>query len=201
MTFTGRATRAQFWQFVLVVVIMLLAALFLDEMFNDNPFQPRRWLTVIVGVVHFLPFLAFAIRRLHDTDRSGWWYLVNGVPFGQLIFIVFTLIPSTPGPNRYGPPVPNNAPGASWNSFGDAGQAMSQNPYAVAPAAHPMPSTAKVNPVTPMPPASTRPPTATPASDNDLVSQLERLAGLRTLGELTDEEFAAAKTKLIARYT
>ena len=45
------------------------------------------------------------MRRLHDSDKSGWWYLLAFVPFGGLVVLVFTLLPGTPGPNRYGPPV------------------------------------------------------------------------------------------------
>ena len=43
------------------------------------------------------------MRRLHDTDRSGWWYLITLVPFvGGIVLLVFTLLKGTPGPNRFG---------------------------------------------------------------------------------------------------
>ena len=46
--------------------------------------------------------LAVSVRRLHDTDRSGWWLLLNIVPFGGIVVLVFSCLESTPGPNRFG---------------------------------------------------------------------------------------------------
>ena len=62
---------------------------------------------VIGGLYIFLmllPLIALSIRRLHDTDRSGWWFLINFVPLiGGLVFFVFTLLEGTRGDNRFGP--------------------------------------------------------------------------------------------------
>lgn len=44
---------------------------------------------------------------MHDTDRSGWWYLLMLVPIVGLVVLVFMLLPSTPGDNRFGAPVPH----------------------------------------------------------------------------------------------
>src|SRR3546814_14139645 len=50
-----------------------------------------------------LPSLACAVRRLPDTDRSGWWLLLGLVPFvGAIILIVFYCLEGTKGPNRFG---------------------------------------------------------------------------------------------------
>jgi uncharacterized membrane protein YhaH (DUF805 family) len=44
------------------------------------------------------------VRRLHDTDRSGWWVLLDLVPvIGPLVLLVFTVLDSQPGANRFGP--------------------------------------------------------------------------------------------------
>jgi uncharacterized membrane protein YhaH (DUF805 family) len=52
----------------------------------------------------FLPSLAVTVRRLHDTDRSGWWILLNLIPIvGALIVLIFTCLDGTPGDNRFGP--------------------------------------------------------------------------------------------------
>jgi uncharacterized membrane protein YhaH (DUF805 family) len=52
----------------------------------------------------FLPGLAVAVRRLHDTNRSGWFYLIQLIPLvGSIILIVFMCQDSATGPNRYGP--------------------------------------------------------------------------------------------------
>ncbi len=58
-----------------------------------------------IALALFLPRLALTIRRLHDIDRSGWWFLIGLVPGGSIVLLVFTVMPSTPGPNTYGPPV------------------------------------------------------------------------------------------------
>ncbi len=54
-----------------------------------------------------VPLIAVTVRRLHDTDRSGWWYLLMLVPFVGLVVLVFMLLPGTPGHNRFGSPVPH----------------------------------------------------------------------------------------------
>ncbi len=51
----------------------------------------------------FLPSLAVAVRRLHDTGRSGWWFLIILVPFvGWIVLLVFMVLDSQPGSNEYG---------------------------------------------------------------------------------------------------
>ena len=64
-------------------------------------------LCLIIGVVALVPSVSIAVRRLHDSNRSAWWLLINFVPFvGFLIFLVMLLLPSEPKANRFGP-VPN----------------------------------------------------------------------------------------------
>ena len=61
-------------------------------------------LSGIVGLALVIPSIAVVVRRLHDTGRSGWWYLIALVPFiGGLVLLVFCVQPSAPGPNRWGP--------------------------------------------------------------------------------------------------
>jgi uncharacterized membrane protein YhaH (DUF805 family) len=50
-----------------------------------------------------IPGLAVSIRRLHDTDRSGWWWWLSLVPFGSVVVLVFHALPGTAGPNQFGP--------------------------------------------------------------------------------------------------
>jgi uncharacterized membrane protein YhaH (DUF805 family) len=51
----------------------------------------------------FLPTLAVAVRRLHDTDRTGWWILIGLIPLiGWIIYLVFMCQRGTEGPNRFG---------------------------------------------------------------------------------------------------
>ena len=61
-------------------------------------------LFLVAYLVLFVVTLSLSVRRLHDTDRSGWWYLLSLVPFGSLVLLYFFVLPPTPGPNQYGPP-------------------------------------------------------------------------------------------------
>jgi uncharacterized membrane protein YhaH (DUF805 family) len=62
-------------------------------------------LVIPVVLVFLLPQLAVTIRRLHDIDRSGWWFWFAYVPLvGAITLLIFCCMPGTPGPNRFGPP-------------------------------------------------------------------------------------------------
>lgn len=104
--FEGRARRAEFWWFWLanVIVVVVLATL-------AGAVSSIFWLLyVLYGVAMIVPSIAVAIRRLHDTGKSGWLLLLGLVPFvGGIILLVFYLIDSTPGTNEYGlsPKYPN----------------------------------------------------------------------------------------------
>lgn len=97
--FEGRASRAEYWwwQLFLVLATLLVGGV----AWGVDPLgQP----VGLVGLLLFLPTLAVAVRRLHDTDRSGWYILVALVPvIGGLILLCWYLSPETPGPNRFGP--------------------------------------------------------------------------------------------------
>jgi uncharacterized membrane protein YhaH (DUF805 family) len=97
VTFTGRARRAEYWWFVLFVALVSVVASTIDMAADITLFQ------VIVGLALLLPNLAVAVRRLHDTDRTGWWLLIGLVPvIGGIVLLVFMLLDSDPHPNRFG---------------------------------------------------------------------------------------------------
>ncbi|NKW10729.1 DUF805 domain-containing protein [Ochrobactrum tritici] len=59
-------------------------------------------MTGLVYLAHLVPSIAVGVRRLHDTDRSGWWLLAVFVPLiGQLAVLIFMCLPSAPGRNRF----------------------------------------------------------------------------------------------------
>ncbi|BDP42173.1 hypothetical protein DAETH_21420 [Deinococcus aetherius] len=61
-------------------------------------------LSAVYGLATFLPTLAVNIRRLHDTGRSGWWYLIAFVPLvGGIVLLIFAVMDSQPGTNKWGP--------------------------------------------------------------------------------------------------
>ena len=105
--FDGRAARAEFWWWVLfVAVVQTLASVVLGlglALFQNSGFL--QWLLVLIFMVivlaFILPSIAVSVRRLHDRDWSGWWYLLGFVPFGSLVLFVWYVLPGTKGPNRF----------------------------------------------------------------------------------------------------
>ena len=95
--FSGRARRKEFWMFVLFNIIASFVAGAIDRVLG----------TMMIGSLYslavLLPGLAVGARRLHDTDRSGWWLLIGLIPVvGIIVLIVFGCLDSTPGENRFG---------------------------------------------------------------------------------------------------
>ena len=91
-TFTGRASRPEFWWFMLFCVLASIVASAIDARLN-----------AVVTIALLLPAIAVTARRLHDIDKSGWWQLVNLVPFvGWIIVLYWYVQPSQPAANRFG---------------------------------------------------------------------------------------------------
>jgi uncharacterized membrane protein YhaH (DUF805 family) len=107
--FSGRARRKEYWWFSLFNLIFILVlegiGLLIIASHVHNLILPIVYsLIVIYSLALIVPTLAVAVRRLHDTNRSGWWYFIGLVPFvGSIILIVFFAMDSQPGENRYGP--------------------------------------------------------------------------------------------------
>ena len=102
--FSGRARRSEYWWFVLFYALVYVVAAIIDGILGVPI------LTLIVALGLLVPALAVSVRRLHDTDRSGWWLLLNLVPFGGIVVLVFSCLDSQPGPNRFGPSPKHQAP-------------------------------------------------------------------------------------------
>lgn len=95
--FEGRSARREFWFYILSVFLISAVAGVLDALVGLGLF------TAIVTLVHFVPSCAVAVRRLHDTDKSGWWLLLMLLPvIGHIILLVFYCTGGTKGPNRFG---------------------------------------------------------------------------------------------------
>jgi uncharacterized membrane protein YhaH (DUF805 family) len=96
--FTGRARRAEYWWFALSSAIVGIVLSILGA--ASSIFLILYYVYALAVLV---PSIAVGIRRLHDTDRSGWWLLIALVPFvGVIVLIVFLATDSTRGTNQYG---------------------------------------------------------------------------------------------------
>jgi uncharacterized membrane protein YhaH (DUF805 family) len=102
VNFSGRAIRSEFWFWNLFIFLISIVAEIIDYSYvgTDSLSSP---LTSIIELGTFLPGLAVAIRRLHDIDRTGWWFLLVFVPLiGFIVLIIWWCSKGTDGPNRFG---------------------------------------------------------------------------------------------------
>ena len=110
-TFKGRATRVEYWNFVLFLqflsgLLLAVIAIGLSSM-NDIDNSPLAMAGIVLAVVVcfglLCPSLAAATRRLHDTGKSGWWIFMGLIPYlGPLVVFILTLIGSEKHDNKYG---------------------------------------------------------------------------------------------------
>lgn len=113
VTFSGRATRSEFWWFVLfawggsILLSLVDSFLFGTTVVTENGFSASTntpIFSTIFGLATLLPGLSVAVRRLHDINKSGWWYWIILVPLiGFIVLIVWFATDGTRGPNRFGP--------------------------------------------------------------------------------------------------
>jgi uncharacterized membrane protein YhaH (DUF805 family) len=104
--FTGRARRTEFWMFALFNFLISLALTVISVLISDD----NRILASLYSLAVLLPTLAVWVRRLHDTDHSGWWLLIGLIPVvGFIVLVVFAFRPGITGPDAYGPD-PKQAP-------------------------------------------------------------------------------------------
>lgn len=137
---TGRARRAEYWWFYLATFLAVAAVVIVGAILvaivgavSDTAggvvsvLFTVVYVAVALGVV--VPTLAVGARRLHDTDKSGWWLLIGLVPFGGIVLVVFWVLEGTPGPNRFGPSPkgaassPHGRPGSYGQGYGHPTQA------------------------------------------------------------------------------
>jgi uncharacterized membrane protein YhaH (DUF805 family) len=99
--FSGRARRAEYWYWSLFVFLLSFGAgLVLTLALGEGSANAVYGILVLALL---LPGLAVFIRRLHDTDRSGWWCLLYATGIGSLVLLVWVCQEGTKGTNRFGP--------------------------------------------------------------------------------------------------
>lgn len=116
VNFSDRAPRSEYWWFFLFTIIATVVIIFIESalglgqsavtsgggefsaVYSGGP------LYMIWSLANLLPSIAVAIRRLHDTDRSGWWLFIALIPLvGAILLIVWLATKGTAGANRFGP--------------------------------------------------------------------------------------------------
>ena len=121
VTFAGRAPRSEYWYFYLFFLISVIVGVVLDNVLglavlDENGEYAYGPIAVIAVLGLFLPQLSVSVRRLHDLDRSGWWWWLGLVPIvGALVLLVWFCSRGTEGNNRYGPNPLNPVPVAVFD--------------------------------------------------------------------------------------
>ena len=102
--FGGRARRKEYWYFVLFNTLISIALTFIDGVTGSFSSEAGTGLLGgIYGLAVLIPSIAVGVRRLHDTNRSGWWLLISLIPLiGAIVLIVFLASDSKPEENKYG---------------------------------------------------------------------------------------------------
>lgn len=97
--FSGRARRAEFWYFTLFSSIIMTGLGIIGSLISAQ----LSILTLLYWLGTLIPGLAVTVRRLHDTNRSGWWWFIVFVPLiGFIVLFIFSVLDSQPGDNKYG---------------------------------------------------------------------------------------------------
>jgi uncharacterized membrane protein YhaH (DUF805 family) len=96
--FSGRATRQEFWLFHLFYIIGFIVFINIEEMLGSEGGFFILWM-----LGNIIPQIAVGVRRLHDTNKSGWMYLLMVVPLGNIFLLVLFCFDSDKEDNRFGP--------------------------------------------------------------------------------------------------
>lgn len=95
--FSGRASRQAYWMFFLFAFLTALVIGFVAGLLQAITHTNLLFVPNLYSLALLIPSISIGVRRMHDSDRSGWWLIV---PIAGLVFL---FSPSTPGSNRFGP--------------------------------------------------------------------------------------------------
>ncbi|MGZ5010391.1 MAG: DUF805 domain-containing protein [Methylobacter sp.] len=103
--FNGKAQRKEYWYFLLISTVISIVLVLIDSVIGTLSEEAGiGLLSGIYSLAVLIPGISVAIRRLHDTDRSGWWFLIALIPIiGGIVLLIFMVLDSAPGDNQYGP--------------------------------------------------------------------------------------------------
>lgn len=103
--FSGRARRKEYWYFALFNLIFSIVLSVIDSLTGTLDSElGLGLLSGIYALAVLIPSIANSFRRMHDTGRSAWWFLIGFIPFiGVIVVLVFMVQDSQEGDNQYGP--------------------------------------------------------------------------------------------------
>ena len=100
--FSGRASRIEYWMFVLINFLFGLGGILLSLL-------GLNFVLILYSLAIWIPTLAVQVRRLHDISRSAWWLLVLLIPLaGTIVLFIFDVLPGDPDTNLYGSVPPSD---------------------------------------------------------------------------------------------
>jgi uncharacterized membrane protein YhaH (DUF805 family) len=109
-TFSGRASRSEYWNFYLFNLGMSRVASTIDSLIFGTGLNEAGVISSILSLALLLPALSVFVRRLHDTGRSGWWWFLIPTIVGIIPLIIWLATKGSNEPNKYGPPVTPQKP-------------------------------------------------------------------------------------------
>ena len=125
--FSGRAARPEYWWFVLYNLIVALVINIVVGVIAGR--STGQVVSDLYSLAVLLPSLGVAIRRLHDTNRTGWWLLIGIIPvIGWIVLLVFLVMASDPGSNSHGPNPQNPDPEPALHFDPQTGERLSPAP-------------------------------------------------------------------------
>ncbi|QMG40975.1 DUF805 domain-containing protein [Citrobacter freundii] len=98
--FNGRTRRKEFWYYHICVILFITTPLTIGLLLAGLDIGTVQLILVTLSV----PLtISITVRRLHDTNRSGWWYLLSFIPIiGNSVLLIFMCLKGTEGENRFG---------------------------------------------------------------------------------------------------
>ena len=104
-TFSGRASRSEYWYFILLVSGSILLFVLLGIFAGGPGFAQFIPLMILLYLGVLVPIIAVTARRLHDINKSGWWQLIELTIIGILLILVWNITEGEKKKNIYGPPI------------------------------------------------------------------------------------------------
>ncbi len=103
--FSGRASRSEFWFFVLFGFLGGIITIIIDVMILGYPYEENGPINLIFSVALIIPSISVAARRLHDINKSGWWQLLWITIIGGILLIIWHATEGENKKNKFGPPI------------------------------------------------------------------------------------------------